>query len=91
MTKDEYDECLSISFCEYRFKSNNEEAAAKNELSEITAKINKITQDILLELELGGTKEDLDKLLTHTIENDVELGEKYDCLVITGSNTGVFQ
>ncbi len=28
------------------------------------------------------------KVLDNVIENDIELGNKYDCLVITGSNTG---
>jgi len=28
------------------------------------------------------------KILENVVENDIELGDKYDCLVITGSNTG---
>ena len=28
------------------------------------------------------------KILDNVIENDIELGHKYDCLIITGSNTG---
>ncbi|MCQ2957711.1 MAG: endonuclease MutS2 [Candidatus Gastranaerophilales bacterium] len=28
------------------------------------------------------------KFLENVVENDIELGDKYDCLVITGSNTG---
>jgi len=28
------------------------------------------------------------KILENVVENDIELGNKYDCLIITGSNTG---
>lgn len=74
MTEEEFDCKIEVEFHSYRgdyLKKTPEEEAAENKIIALNDKRAKTIQDILIALELGGTKEELDRMLAN-INTEVE-------------------